>query len=517
MPSSAWRLWGLAALLGVCVCVALAGCPSATPPAVPTTRTMPTKPLLEGWDRPAAALLLSGEQFGYLEPCGCSLSQSGGVARRARLEAMLREKSWPVAGLDAGGTLKRDRTQDKLKFEAILSGLKQLNYAAVAAGAPELRLGPDYLLGQFTEGEGVALGGLLLAANVVFFDSPDLGVPKPWRIVTVGDVKVGVTAVLGPKAAAEVAPSGVQTNITVTPAADALHKVLPLLKAEQPAFLVLLSHGTTDDARLLAGMFPDFQIVLTTGGAEEPPDKPERIGETLLLEVGHKGKHVGVLGYYPNAAQKFRWEVVDLDMARFTNDPRMDQLMKDYQQQLRDQQIAESDEIVTAHPSGRTYIGAEKCGECHKNAYKTWKETRHAQAFHGLEIGRKVPGTDKYQENWVSRIYDPECLCCHVTGWDPQEVRRYDSGYFNVQTTPHLQGQQCENCHGPGSHHAELEWRLKESRGQPDDAVIAARKDVKLFEATAEKQVCIKCHDADNSPAFQFAEYWKKIKHPFKD
>jgi hypothetical protein len=222
-----------------------------------------------------------------------------------------------------------------------------------------------------------------------------------------------------------------------------------------------------------------------------------------------------VLGYYPKATEKFRWEVVDLDKDRFDNDPRMDQLMKDYQQQLHDQQIAESDELKTTHPSGRSFIGAKKCGECHKKAYGTWKETNHAKAFIGLDRGRK-----EQQDNWVSRIYDPECLCCHVTGWNPQEVRRYDSGYLNAQTTPHLQGQQCENCHGPGSHHAELEWRLKGAKGKPDDAVIAARKDLKLFEATAEKQVCIKCHDPDNSPEFTvkgFKWYWEKVKHSFKD
>lgn len=515
MGPSARRLLGLVALAaaGLAIYWFMPGrTGDRNPQPISQPHAAPPAPLLEGWDRPAAALLLSGEQFGYLEPCGCSLTQSGGLARRARLEAMLREKSWPIVGLDAGGTLKRSRKQDNLKFEAILSGLKQLNYAAVAAGTSELRLQPDYLLGQFSEGEGVPLGGMLVAANVVFFESPDLGVPKPWKIVTAGDVKIGVTAVLGEKAAAEVAPAGVQTNITVTPAAEALAKVLPLLQAETPQFLVLLSHGTKDEAKALAQAFPDFQIVLTTGGAEEPPDKPARIGDTLLLEVGHKGKHVGVLGYYPDASEKFRWEVVNLDKDRFENDSRMDELMRNYQQQLRDLQVAESNEIAARHPTGRTFIGAEKCGECHKNAFKTWSATKHAQAFHSLERGRKGQ-----EQNWVSRVYDPECLACHVTGWDPQEVLRYDSGYFNAETTRHLQGQQCENCHGPGSHHAEQEWRLKDGKLPPDAAAIAARKDAKLFVATAEKDVCIKCHDADNSPAFNFKEFWEKVKHPFKD
>jgi hypothetical protein len=239
------------------------------------------------------------------------------------------------------------------------------------------------------------------------------------------------------------------------------------------------------------------------------------VGDTLVLEVGRKGKHVGVLGYYPNAVTKFRWEVVDLDNRRFENDPRMNDLMRNYQQQLRSLQIAEDRELQIPHATGRTFVGAKKCGECHTNAYKFWKETRHAHAYESLEKGRKGQ-----EQGWVSRTADPECLSCHVTGWDPQEVLRFESGYFNPETTPHLMGQQCENCHGPGSHHADLEWQLKQKQNPDKAALDAARKDVKLFVATAEKQVCVKCHDYENSPEFTtkgFKFYWDKVKHPWKD
>ena len=35
----------------------------------------PAEPLFEGWSAPAAAIVLSGEMHGYVEPCGCSLNQ----------------------------------------------------------------------------------------------------------------------------------------------------------------------------------------------------------------------------------------------------------------------------------------------------------------------------------------------------------------------------------------------------------------------------------------------------------
>jgi hypothetical protein len=332
-------------------------------------------------------------------------------------------------------------------------------------------------------------------------------------VIDANGVKIGVTAVVGKSVADEVAPAGVQTNITVKDAQAALDEITPKLLAESPDLMILLSNGSHAEATALAKANPQFHAVLATGGPEEPASQPEHVGDTLVLLTGHKGKHVGVLGYYPAATPKLKWELVDLDNVRFQSDPRMEELMRHYQQQLQDLDLARSDELLTRHPTGRTYVGAEKCGECHKKTYSFWKATKHAEAFRSLEKGRKGQ-----EANWVSRIYDPECLCCHVTGWDPQEVLRYESGYLDAVASKHLAGQQCENCHGPGSVHSDLEWQYRKDRKAVSlDEINAARAAIKLNSATAEKQVCRKCHDDENSPAFDFAKYWPKVKHPWKD
>lgn len=503
------------------------GCSSSTPaPATPNaTGASPTptdaaedqarfvRPLLEGWQPPAVALLMSGEMFGYMEPCGCSLTQSGGLERRAHLERMLREKEWNLVPLDAGGLLKRTRRQDQIKFEAILSGLKQLGYTTVGAGDSELRLPPDYLIGQFTEGEGIPLGGLLMACNVVLFDAPELGVPKPWRIIEANGVKIGVTSVVGKSVADNVAPESIQHQLKVIPATEALTKVLTELEAAQPDLLVLMSQGTTSEAKALAAEFPQFPVILAAGGPEDPADEPIRVGDTLILQTGHKGKYVGVLGYYPEESQKFRWELVNLDNTRFHHDSRMHELMRVYQQQLREQELATSPELQIAHPSGDAFVGAKTCGECHSKAFAKWSGTKHAHAFESLEKGRKGQ-----EHDWVSRIYDPECLACHVTGWDPQNVLRYDTGYLDQVTSAHLLGQQCENCHGPGGRHTQLERSFrKDLKSVPRDDLFAARAALKKNYKTAEQDVCAKCHDHENSPNFKFEKYWDEVKHPWKD
>ncbi len=44
-------------------------------------------------------------------------------------------------------------------------------------------------------------------------------------------------------------------------------------------------------------------------------------------------------------------------------------------------------------------------------------------------------------------IYDAECVTCHTTGFE------YNSGWHSEAETPYLEGNQCENCHGPASKH----------------------------------------------------------------
>ncbi|MFH1110609.1 MAG: multiheme c-type cytochrome [Planctomycetota bacterium] len=83
--------------------------------------------------------------------------------------------------------------------------------------------------------------------------------------------------------------------------------------------------------------------------------------------------------------------------------------------------------------SRATYVGVEGCVECHEDQHVTWAVTKHASAFARLIA-------DGEQTN-------PACIGCHTVGYGASD------GFLDEQTTPHLTDIQCENCHGPGSHH----------------------------------------------------------------
>jgi len=515
-------------LFGVCLCLAGCGChgndPSPGEIAGPETAAHPPpKPLLDGWTKPAVAIVLSGELHGYLEPCGCSATQSGGLSRRADLFRQLAARDWPITAVDLGGLVKRTREQSRYKFETIGQDYTELGYRAIALGPEELRLGADYLISrQPPEPDKPGSPPLLISANLIFYDTADLGVPARFRVIEVGGRKIGVTAVFGKTLKDQFFLRGAHGDITFTDPVKALTKTIAELKKRKVDFLLLLAQEELEESRELARRFPELNLILSAGGPEDPDDKPEYIGQTMLVTTGHKGKYVGVVGFYPDRAESpLRFELVDLDKFRFHNTPSIDQQMRAYQDRLaRFAAQVMKDVPVTPHPSGSTFVGVESCRLCHTKAYAVWKSTKHAHAYESLNVGRKDQTT-----KWIPRTRDPECLTCHVVGWNPELVSRYESGFMLRELTGDhperytlLKGQQCENCHGPGSRHVELETLWANDRSKTTLAtVIASRKQMHRSKETAERMICARCHDLENSPHFDFQKYWKDVEHKGRD
>jgi len=514
---------------------------SANKPAPPT-------PLLKGWNKPAVALVLSGDQYGYLEPCGCTAeNQLGGLEHRADLFRKLREqRGWDVAALDLGGLVTKNprnsdvtdlRIQDRIKLQKTLEALKILGYQAVGLGTRELRLAlpqndtflaalSNLLPGDTGEVPFVSANAAFVARDASGNVVQKIG-PRVWHVFSVDGTTIGVTSVIGKRSAESLVPEGFVGPLDIRDAQPALSSALNELKGEQPDLLVLLSYAEIEESRRFAESFPQFDLVLTAGGPEDGLDQPERIGNTLMVNVGTKGKHVGVVGYYPDASESpLTFELVALDADRFGSDARMHDIMDAYQQTLKTgpelTHIFE-DSRLGPHPTGRQFVGVESCKECHKKAYAKWITTKHSHAYKSLIEGR--PGM---KDDWIPRNYDPECLACHVTGWDPSKVRRYDSGFLVREIAEQngrpklytgLKGQQCENCHGPGSRHVKLEWELRKNPvGNIPENVRQERLVMQLRKETVKEQrTCYKCHDLDNSPNFDFDKYWPEIEHKGKD
>jgi hypothetical protein len=119
------------------------------------------------------------------------------------------------------------------------------------------------------------------------------------------------------------------------------------------------------------------------------------------------------------------------------------------------------------------YLGVGGCVTCHPGAFDTYTRTRHAQAFRTLA------------SQFVQR--DNGCVGCHTTGYGQKGGY---SGFRRHGSQVDLIDVQCEACHGPGTEHSR-------DGGYVDSAI----------------QSCVKCHNEEQDPDFDFEKAWEKIKH----
>jgi hypothetical protein len=488
--------------------LAYVGCsssPSNTGQSPPPTTGGSSAPgeattLVADWPTPAAALVISGEQFGYLEPCGCTQGQLGGLKRRYELIEQLREqRHWPLVLVDLGSLIKDPAgarggfEQSKRKFQIALKALGLMKYTALALSVEDLKVGTDEALMQAmnTLSDRTRIVCPIVCANVV----PNPGfqaLVRPSLKTTAGRMRVGITAVLEPEALRRLAdPARADLLPEVKAPADVLPGILADLEKDTDV-QVLMVQGPPDLARTLGTQFPGFDVVVGTSPFD-PADEPERLngGKTLLVTIGQKGKYAGLVGLYQDPKENLRYQRISLGN-KFNGPakPMHDLIENEFQSILKADAIVEGfprhDHVGSA--PGARFVGVETCQSCHPNTVAKWSTTKHAHAFDDIVNDPKGLRSDHQ--------FDAECVSCHTTGFE------YTSGWKSAVLTPYLKGNQCENCHGPASAHVE----------RPDDPAI--RKTIALAAAEVERtHFCLRCHDEDNSPRFDFKNYWGQIAH----
>lgn len=450
------------------------------------------------WENPQAVLVVSGQQYGYIEPCGCTglANQKGGLMRRATLLDEIRERGWEVLPLDAGNLIRRTGAQATIKYQTAVKGLKQLGYRAIGIGPNDLNIGGGELLSLAAD-DGEAASGFA-SANVEVL-APDL-VPL-YRKIEVEGRTIGVTTALDPATI----KSKIDDAIIVSELKERLTATLAAMKADGCDFNVLMLFGDEEQGATVAKEVPGFNLIVAAATFGEPHYQAKLVEgtETRLVKTGDKGMYVGVIGLFADGELKYSRQPLD---DQFEDARMMLDLMAEYQNRLKLLGLSGLQVKPKPHPTSKsTYVGTEKCGECHTTAYAIWQGTPHAEATEDIVH----PG----ERSEIARHFDPECLSCHVTGWDPQGFEPYLTGYLSLEESPHLTGSGCENCHGPGSAHVEAELKAAELT---EEELAVLRESVRLPLDKARER-CLECHDLDNSPDFHhegaFDDYWSQVEH----
>jgi hypothetical protein len=461
------------------------------------------------WDTPTLTLVFTGNQHGYIEPCGCTglERQKGGVARRYSFLETLKEKGWTVVPMDVGNQVRRFGQQATIKLQQSARALTEMNYQAVGFGPEDIRLGVGDLLAVAASDSPE--DALYVSANVVLFD-PEM-LPQT-KVVEQNGIKVGVTSILDPDKLT-VDPGEEVIISDMVPSAKAAIKAL---SEKSPDFKVLMFYGKEESAQKLVRKAPGFDLVVVAGGYGEPTYQPATINgsDTKMILTGAKGMYAGLIGLYDKPSADAPASKPAMKYARvaltheFADAPAMRGLMKDYQDQLESIGLDGLGLMPPIpHSSGNKFVGTATCGKCHTEALEVWEGSPHAFATDSIVEPPEERGD-------VPRHFDPECISCHVTGWNPQEYYPYESGYTSLEDSQHLLGNGCENCHGPGAEH---------SAAEAEGSVVTRELRDQLREAMRlpldkAREKCMECHDLDNSIDFHEEDafedvYWPQVEH----
>ncbi|MEI6224384.1 MAG: multiheme c-type cytochrome [Deltaproteobacteria bacterium] len=453
-------------------------------------------------------LVYAADLGGWLEPCGCSANQRGGLARAATAIAAIRKENPDtifVAGGDLlfGGPIDPERRAQELSAARTMAeALRSMGLAASWPGERDLAAGKPFLASTglpFTRSKRIGpigFGGLgsvpaapvrvavvheggsraaVARADEAKREKVDLilaahreGLLDDDASRVVLDAPVPVVQVQGRGQALARVDLYLQGDrskgFEVLPGPSQKGEELDLLAERRAGYArrraAAETAGNGPLAAALAGKIEELSAreqALRAEPAPVPPtDRPSMQISFVPLgdDVPEDPAVRRILTRHYGAVAK-----ANLAAARAGGRPCPDP--------ARD---APSFVGVDEVPRG----GARDCRNCHPAAFASWERTRHASAYPTLVRG--------------GRQFDLDCVSCHVTGW------KLPGGPCDVGSTVGRQGVQCEACHGPASLHAV----------DPPGHIVR----------DPPASTCTACHTPEHSTGFEPTSYRSRIVGP---
>ena len=373
-----------------------------------------------------------------------------------------------------GGDLFGVRTEaDRAQTDFLCEHTDKLGYGLFGLGEWDLNYGMDYLREKEKRH-----GFKFLCANLRGTANGPLLFPA-WDVVQVAGLRVGIISVLDPELKI-VTMSADADNYVIESPRDALVRELPKLR-EKADLIILLAHITSRDTRqLLLDLGDNSGVDICIEGHDARQyQRINKVGNIHLLAANNEGKYVGQLDMMVTPSG----DIADATLTMHSLDdksPQVDSIQKLVDDFAKSNEARANKNTSFVHPRDQgskkeRFLGASNCAQCHSDTYKSYLRTTHARAWDSLVSKGQADNT--------------ECVGCHVVGFF------HENGFDRVPD-PTVAGRetlknvQCEACHGYGSEHDRSGGWL-----------------------AAAKNSCTVCHDAQNSPNFDYETYWAKIAH----
>lgn len=354
-----------------------------------------------------AVVYFSGNLQGYLEPCGCTRGQFGGMKRRANFLTTLQPPGIYIENGDL--TSMKDRL-DELKQDLILKCLHALDYRIINLGEKDLYLGVERLLKSPIP---------ILSGNFRWKGKP---VFSATQTVQVNGLSLTFVGLLGESFREEIRK--IDPEYEVISLRESLDEILKTIPEGHRILLIL--HGSRVEGGPLAANYPKIEAVICAHEYSMP------VEASVLFSSGMYGKEIGSLSFKKN--EPLRYQMIALNNSEEAN-PKIQSFVNDfYQKMTQEKNLVRP---ITNEYSNTHYVGSDACLSCHQNEYDIWKHSLHFKAIPTLK--------EKQQDQ------NPECLRCHTVGYGlPTGFLKTEDPSAKIEK---LGAVGCESCHGPGESH----------------------------------------------------------------
>ncbi|MBC7235184.1 MAG: metallophosphatase [Chloroflexi bacterium] len=203
------------------------------------------------------------------------------MARRATLIKQVRQASEnPVLVLDAGNTL----FGQWIALQSQGKAMNAMGYDAMTVGYLDLTGGIDTLKQRAEEADFP-----ILSCNLA--DADERSILPPYTILERDGLRFGIIGVTEPDAARELAKRNIA--IQVLEPLETVRRYLAEVKGRVD-LVIVLSHLGLDQDKALAQAVPGIDVIVG-GRSRTLMRQPERVGQTVIVQMGYDGEWLGRL------------------------------------------------------------------------------------------------------------------------------------------------------------------------------------------------------------------------------
>lgn len=201
----------------------------------------------------------------------------------------------------------------------------------------------------------------------------------------------------------------------------------------------------------------------------------QMVGKVMLAALPQRRSTVLAVMMWANGKQPTpRLEASLLSSYGYSPEQRIKEIVDAYYA-MRQKKLEKEMRQLLAVAQKRDYVSPEFCGSCHQAQYEQWLTTKHAKAIETLKQQKRM---------------DKQCLTCHSLEFKMR----------GVVTVNKNRGVECVDCHVELADPATARMHGQRPGDRPTTTTVT-------------EQICVRCHDQENSPKFDYRTYLPKVAH----